>query len=140
VNGHIYTVDPTDSVQQAIAVTGGRISYVGSNAGGKALAAASTQVVDLQGRMMMPGLVDGHMHPQQGGVALLKCNLDYQRLTVPQFQQRVQDCLDRTKSKEPDQWLEVVNWFQQDMLPPGTELTHATLDVLKTHRPIAVMS
>ena len=140
INGYVYTVDRSDSVQEAVAVANGRVSYVGSNAGAKALASATTQVVDLQGRMLMPGLVDGHMHPLEGGVVLTKCNLNYERLTVPQFQQRIQTCLDRTKSKEPDEWLEVVNWFQQDMLPPGVQLTHETLDVLKTHRPIAVMS
>jgi len=140
INGFVYTVDKNDSVREAIAVKDGRISYVGTNAGAKALASPATQVVDLQGRMMMPGLVDGHMHPLQGGTVLLKCNLNYERLTVPQFQQRIQACLDQSKSKEPDQWLEVANWFQQDMLPAGTAVSHETLDVLKTRRPIAVMS
>ena len=71
----------------------------------------------------MPGLVDGHMHPLQGGAVLLKCNLNYERLTVAQFQERIQACLEHSRSKEPGEWLEVVNWFQQDMLPPGTELS-----------------
>jgi len=140
INGYVYTVDSGDSVQEAVAVTGGRISYVGSNSGAKALATSSTKAVDLQGRMLMPGLVDGHMHPLEGGTVLLKCNLNYERLTVAQFRQRIQACLDASRSKEPDQWLEVVNWFQQDMLPAGTQVTHATLDALNTHRPIAVMS
>jgi predicted amidohydrolase YtcJ len=140
INGYVYTADANDSVQEAVAVANGRISYVGSSSGARALATPSTQIVDLQGRMLMPGLVDGHMHPLQGGAVLLKCNLNYERLTVAQFQERIQDCLEHSRSKEPDQWLEVVNWFQQDMLPPGTELTRETLDVLKTHRPIAVMS
>jgi predicted amidohydrolase YtcJ len=140
VNGFVYTVDDHDTVQEAVAVKDGRISYVGSTSGARALAGPATRTIDLEGRMLMPGLVDGHMHPLQGGIVLLKCNLNYERLTVPQFQERVQACLDRTRAQEPDQWLEVVNWFQQDMLPPGTQLTHATLDVLKTHRPIAVMS
>jgi len=140
LNGFVYTVDKTDSVQEAVAVKDGRISFVGSTAAAKALAGPATRVVDLQGRTLMPGLIDGHMHPQEGGTTLIRCNLDYARLTVQQFQQRIQACLDRTRSKEPDQWLEVVNWFQQDMLPPGTELTYDTLDALKTRRPIAVMS
>src|SRR5882757_5518866 len=136
INGFVYTVDENNSVQEAVAVKDGRITYVGSNAGAKALAAPTTNVVDLQGRMLMPGLVDGHMHPLEGGTVLLKCNLNYERLTVGQFQKRIQSCLERTRSKEPDQWLEVVNWFQQDMLPAGTELTHGTLDALQTRRPI----
>ena len=140
INGYVYTVDAHDSVKEALAVRGGRISYVGSNTGAKALVGPATHVIDLHGRMLMPGLVDGHMHPLQGGIQLLKCNLNYERLTVAQFQARIQACLDQTKAREPDQWLEVVNWFQQDMIPAGTELTHETLDVLKTRRPIAVMS
>ncbi|MBS0419190.1 MAG: amidohydrolase [Proteobacteria bacterium] len=139
-NGYVYTVDKVNSVQQAIAVKDGRISYVGSTAGATALAKPTTKIVDLHGRMLMPGLIDGHMHPQDGGTVLLKCNLNYEKLTVPQFQQRIQACLDQTHAREPDQWLEVVNWFQQDMLPAGVAVTSATLDSLPTHRPIAVMS
>jgi predicted amidohydrolase YtcJ len=76
----------------------------------------------------------------QGGAQLLKCNLNYEALTLAQFQARIQACLDSTRAKEPDGWLEVVNWFQQGMLPPGTEATRQTLDVLKTQRPVFVMS
>ncbi len=140
VDGFVYTVDESDSVQEAFAVKDGRISYVGSTSAARALAGPSTRVVDLQGRMVMPGLVDGHMHPLEGGAALIKCNLNYERLTVAQFQARIQACLDGTRSREPDQWLEVVNWFQQDMIPAGAQVSHETLDTLKTRRPIAVMS
>jgi predicted amidohydrolase YtcJ len=140
VNGFVYTVDRDESVREAVAVKDGRISYVGTTAGAKALAGSSSRIVDLEGRMLMPGLIDGHMHPLQGGAALIQCNLDYARLTVGRFQARIQACLDKTRSREPDQWLQVVNWFQQDMLPAGTQVSHETLDALKTRRPIAVMS
>jgi len=140
INGSVYTVDPHDSIKEALAVRNGRIAYVGSTAAAKTMAGPATRVIDLHGRMLMPGLIDGHMHPLEGGIQLLKCNLNYERLTVAQFQAHIQGCLDKTKDREPDQWLEVVNWFQQDMIPAGTELTHETLDVLKTKRPIAVMS
>ncbi len=139
-NGYIYTVDDHDSVREAIAVKDGKIIYVGTKAGAQALAGPATHNVDLQGRMLMPGLVDGHMHPLQGGTVLLQCNLNYERMTVAQFQARIQACLDKSRDREPDQWLSVVNWFQQDMLPAGVAVTHETLDVLKTKRPIAVMS
>jgi predicted amidohydrolase YtcJ len=115
-NGYVYTVDDHDSVQEALAVRNGRIAYVGSNSEAKALAGPATHIVDLHGRMLMPGLVDGHMHPQEGGIQLLKCNLNYERLTVAQFQAHIQACLDKTRAREPDQWLEVVNWFPVDRL------------------------
>ncbi|MYN39386.1 amidohydrolase family protein [Duganella sp. FT109W] len=139
-NGYVYTVDAKDSVQQALAVRGGRIVYVGDNDGVKALTGKKTEVIDLQGRMLMPGLIDGHMHPQSGGSRLLNCSLNYEPLTVAQFQSRIQTCLDRDKKSGPERWMIVVNWFQQGMLPDGVDTTAATLDALKTDRPIIVRS
>jgi len=139
-NGHVYTVDAKDSVQQALAILNGRIVYVGSDVGLDAYLGPRTQVVDLRGRMVMPGLVDGHMHPMMGGASLLKCNLHYERLTIEQMQARIQACLDQSRDREPDGWLEVVNWFQEAMLPPGTVTTRAALDALKSSRPIFVRS
>ena len=65
-HAYVYTVDPGDSVQQALAVRAGRIVYVGGDAGIAALVGPKTTVFDLHGRMLMPGLVDGHMHPSAG--------------------------------------------------------------------------
>jgi predicted amidohydrolase YtcJ len=139
-HGFVYTVDAHDSVQTALAIRAGRIVYVGGDAGLAALLGPKTTVVDLQGRMLMPGLVDGHSHPLQGGGTLLKCNLNYVELTVVQMQAKIQSCLDQTRAREPDAWLEVVNWFQEGMLPAGTVTQRGTLDGLKTRRPIFVMS
>ncbi|TFW17068.1 amidohydrolase [Duganella callida] len=139
-NGYIYTVDGKDSVQQALAVRGGRIVYVGDDAGVTAHTGRKTEVIDLHGRMLMPGLIDGHMHPQSGGSRLLNCSLNYEKLTVAEFQSRIQACLDNDKKSGPDRWMIVVNWFQQGMQPDGVEMTAATLDALKTERPIIVRS
>lgn len=137
-NGFIYTVDAHSHVRQAIAIQAGRIVYVGSNSGARRYIGKDTKVTDLHGRMLMPGLVDGHMHPLEGGAQLLKCNLNYEALTAAQFQEHIQKCLDDSGEKEPDGWLIVDNWFQQNTQPPGTELTRETLDALKTKRPILV--
>lgn len=139
-NGHVYTVDTQDSVQQAIAIRDGKIVYVGKDAGAVTFVGPHTTVTDLHGRMLMPGLVDGHMHPLSGGTVLLQCNLNYARLTVAEMQRRIQACLDATSTAEPDKWLEVANWFQEAMMPNGVSTTRATLDALKTKRPIVVQS
>ena len=139
-NGYVYTVDSKDSVERALAIRDGRIVYVGDDAGIDAYIGRRTHIVDLRGRMLMPGLVDGHMHPINGGASLLKCNLNYERLTLEQMQARIQACLDQSRSREPNVWLEVVNWFQEAMLPAGTLATCAVLDELKTSRPIFVSS
>lgn len=137
-NGSIYTVDVLNSVHEALAVKDGKIVYVGDGAGVERFIGDETQLVDLGGRMMMPGLVDGHMHPLAGGMNLLSCDLNYEALTVEQFRAGIQVCIDGAPDKEPDSWLVVENWFQQNMLPPGTELRYADLDVLHTRRPILV--
>jgi predicted amidohydrolase YtcJ len=138
-NGRIYTADAADSVRQALAIRAGRIVYVGSDAGAAARTGTRTRVIDLQGRSLLPGLVDGHMHPLEGGTKLLKCSLKYEALTVPQFQQRIQACLDATAAQEPSGWLEVVSWFQQAMQPAEARVSRATLDALRTARPILVI-
>jgi predicted amidohydrolase YtcJ len=139
-HAYVFTVDAHDSVQQALAIRAGRIVYVGGDSGLDGFIGPKTTVFDLHGRMLMPGLVDGHMHPLQGGGSLLKCNLNYEQLRVAELQARIQSCLDKTRSLEPDIWLEVVNWFQEGMLPAGVHTNRATLDALKTKRPIFVVS
>ena len=140
VHGYVYTVDAKNSTTQAVAVRDGTIVYVGEDAGAKAFTGRRTKVIDLHGRMLMPGLIDGHMHPQSGGLRMLDCNLDYAALTVAQFQARIQACVDADKKASPDDWLNVINWFEQNMQPQGIVLTHESLDGVKTTRPIRVHS
>lgn len=61
-NGVIYTADDGQTIAEALAVKDGRIVFVGSAQDGAAYKAAAGEVVDLQGNMMMPGLIDGHIH------------------------------------------------------------------------------
>ena len=139
-NGTVFTADAHRSIAEAVAIREGRIVYVGSNEGVVPLIGPSTKVTNLAGGFLMPGLVDGHLHPLEAGLKLQKCSLNYESLTVAELQQRVQACLDKTQSEEPDGWLEVVSWFQESMRPAGVKTSRATLDVLKTSRPIIVRS
>ncbi len=139
-NGVIFTADSQHRAAEALAIRSGRIVYVGDNRGVAPFVGAATVTVDLKGRFLMPGLIDGHMHPLEAGLQLLKCNLNYESLTVGELQQRVQACLDQSAAKDSNAWLEVVNWFQESMRRPGTKTSRATLDALKTTRPIIVRS
>lgn len=140
VHGRIHTVDVGDTVAEAIAVRDGRIVYVGGNAGAKAFTGRRTRVIDLKGHTVLPGLIDGHMHPQSGGLRELNCNLRYEPLTVAQFQAKIQACLDAEPQANPAKWLVVINWYEQAVQPVGRVLSHADLDSLKTARPIMVRS
>ncbi len=75
-NGVVYTVDGQLSRHEAVAITDGAISFVGSNAGAEALMGTDTHVVDLAGRLMLPALQDTHIHPIMGGVEALSCDLN----------------------------------------------------------------
>src|SRR6185312_2938560 len=70
-NGVIFTADAGNSLAQALAIRAGRIIYVGSNRGLAPYIGATTATVDLNGRFLMPGLIDGHMHPLDAGSQLL---------------------------------------------------------------------
>jgi len=139
-NGTVYTADAHGSIVEAVAIREGHIVYLGNNAGVVSYIGPATKVTDLQGGFLMPGLVDGHLHPLEAGLKLANCSLDYQSLTVAELEERVQACLDKSQGQEPDGWLEVVNWFQESMRPAGVKTNRATLDVLKTSRPIIVVS
>lgn len=139
-NGYVYTVDGKDSVQQAVALSGGKIVYVGSDEGVASFIGAKTQVVDLAGRMLMPGFIDAHMHPGDGGRAMTLCDLKYQTMTRKVFQESIQACLDAEKDKGPDVWLEVGSWDRMGMDGLDGDPDKSTLDALKTQRPIQVRS
>jgi predicted amidohydrolase YtcJ len=69
--GTVLTLDRSSSVAQAIALHGERIAAVGSNADVSTLIDAGTQVVELAGRTLMPGLTDGHAHLDREGLKTL---------------------------------------------------------------------
>jgi predicted amidohydrolase YtcJ len=56
------------------------------------------------------------------------------------MQRGIAACLEQTRAAEPDDWLEVVSWFQENMRPAGVKTSRATLDALPTRRPIIVRS
>ena len=140
-NGTVFTADAHSSIAEAVAIRDGRFVYVGTNEGVANFIGSSTKVTDLKGRFLMPGIVDGHMHPLEAGQKMRKCSLNYESgLTVAEMQRGIQACLDKTKSQEPDGWLEVVFWFQEAMHPAGLRTNRTMLDALKTSRPIIVYS
>ncbi|HNX31905.1 MAG TPA: amidohydrolase [Holophaga sp.] len=73
--GRIYTVDPARPWIEAVAVVGDRIAAVGSREDIAPWAGPATRVVDLEGRFVLPGLIDSHVHFIQGGQALSSVQL-----------------------------------------------------------------
>ncbi|MBQ0931162.1 amidohydrolase [Ideonella alba] len=139
-SGKVVTMDNGRRIAQAVAVREGRIVVVGSDAEVMPYVGQTTQVVDLGGRMLMPGFIDAHLHALAGGRALLLCDLAYAPLTRSQLAARLQACVDATPEAGPDVWLEAVNWDRQSTSALDADPTRALLDGLNTTRPIAVTS
>jgi len=143
-NGFIYTVDAYNSVAQAIAIDNGVIKFVGSNQGVQRFIGYDTEVIDLEDRMVMPGLHEGHIH----GVTKSDrpdCNMGAGPLTVPEFQAKVQACLDdpqfdTSTPGAPDNFLLVSDLYFQFLRPAGTTPHKSMLDALDNpdDRPIIV--
>ena len=75
-NGAVYTVDAARSWASAVAVTGNRIVYVGTDDGASPYVGAATRTIDLRGRMMLPGFQDSHVHPLGGGIGMTRIQLN----------------------------------------------------------------
>lgn len=139
-NGSIYTMCSSDTPVSALAIHGGKITYVGTENKIKNYIGKKTKVVDLEGRMAMPGLVDSHMHVLSGGLFLLKCDLSYQTLPIEGVIKHIQGCLDGETDKTDDDWLEVVNMDYAGLVDKSGTVGKAQLDKLNTKRPIIVRS
>ena len=75
-NGRIYTVDADRSWAEAVAVTNGRIAYVGQSEAATEYVGPNTAVVDLDERMMLPAFQDSHIHPIYAGIEASACDLN----------------------------------------------------------------
>ena len=73
--GAVYTVDGARSWAEAVAVSNGRIVFVGTDATAKPWIGPRTKVVDLAGKMLLPAFHDSHVHPISGGIEALECDL-----------------------------------------------------------------
>lgn len=77
-NGFLYTVEQDQPTVEAVAIRDGKIVAMGSSEEVRKLAGEKTHLIDLQGRMVMPGLIDGHCHPTKGAIGdLFSCKFEF---------------------------------------------------------------
>lgn len=75
INGKIYTVNESQPYAEAVIVEGNKIIFVGSTRQARKQIDASTEIIDLEGKLMLPGFNDSHLHFTSGGSYLLGINL-----------------------------------------------------------------
>ena len=126
-NGPIYTVAGPTPWAQAVAVKGNAITYVGDETGAMAMAGPRTRVIDLAGRLLMPGFVEGHTHPFLG--AFLTSGVDLQ---VPTSADALAAIAAYAK-ENPDGPVRGFGWRVDMFGPEGP--TRADLDTVLPDRP-----
>jgi predicted amidohydrolase YtcJ len=131
-NGKIYTADKERSIKQAIALKGNTIVAVGSDADVTPLIGSGTKVIDLGGKLVLPGLIDTHIHPIIGALNGAKCSLAGVKATIDTLKSVIQDCLAKDQGGA-DEWFEAA---QLDNY--GFSATANDLDTIETKRPIAL--
>ncbi|MGH7690892.1 MAG: amidohydrolase, partial [Gemmatimonadaceae bacterium] len=108
-NGTVVTMDSATPEGQAVAVTGDRITAVGSDADIQRYVGPNTKVIDLQGHLAIPGFDESHGHFTGLGQALSELNL----MGVPTWQDIAQMVADAAKTAKPGAWIQGRGWHQE---------------------------
>jgi hypothetical protein len=131
----VYTVDGARSQAEAVAIAGGRITYVGTDAGARALAGEDTRVVDLAGRMLLPGFQDAHVHPVDAGVAEAQCPV-FDLDSIEAVVAKVAAC---AQADSGTGWIVGSGWNVDLFVPSGVpDKKH--LDAVARDRPVSLAS
>ncbi|MGH9801632.1 MAG: amidohydrolase family protein, partial [Blastocatellia bacterium] len=131
-NGNVYTVNEAQPKAEAIAVKYGRIVFVGSNADAKKYEdKKSTNVVDLKGATVVPGLADAHYH--FSGVGFREMNLNLEgAVSLEDFLARIKARVDKAK---PGEWVTGRGWIETFWKPQAFP-TRWDLDKVAPNNPV----
>src|SRR5688572_6385281 len=136
LNGKIVTVDDRFSIAQALAIKDKRIVATGSNAAIRKLADANTKVIDVKGRTVIPGLIDGHSHWIR---AAEHDELRFDGVTTRK--QALEMVAARAKAAKPGEWIAVLGgWAEQQFTDDQRGFTLAELDRIAPNNPVVLQA
>ncbi|KHL18899.1 hypothetical protein CLV56_1309 [Mumia flava] len=131
-NGTVFTADAAGSLASAVAVEDGRVVAVGGDVEIAPYRKRAAEVVDLDGRMLLPGFTDAHAHPPSGGLERIRCDL-----TAATTLDEVTETIGAYAAAHPDaEWILGGGWSMSTF--PGGTPTRDLLDRLAPGRPVAL--
>ena len=133
--GAVYRVTDTDPWATAVAITEKRITYVGDDVGAASSIGPNTRVVELDGKMLMPGFQDAHVHPVDSGMTFNQCAV----FDLPQLQDlldAIRACVDERPNAE---WIVGAGWYVSTFAPTGRP-PKELLDAIAPDTPITLLS
>jgi predicted amidohydrolase YtcJ len=127
VNGKILTIDAQSSIREAMAIRDGRIVSLGSSADIRKLGGPQSRVIDLQGRTVIPGLIDSHLHAIRAAQTFAT---EVNWIGAPSLADALARVTDASKTMKPGAWLIVaggwnVQQFKENRRPTQAELVKA---------------
>jgi predicted amidohydrolase YtcJ len=108
-NGKVVTMDAKNPQGQAVAITGDKITAVGSNAAIQRYVGPKTKVVDLEGHLAIPGFNESHGHFTGLGSSLTQLKL----MGVPSWQDIATMVANAAKTAKPGAWIQGRGWHQE---------------------------
>ncbi|HEX6224936.1 MAG TPA: amidohydrolase [Chryseolinea sp.] len=108
LNGKIYTVNDSSEVAEAVAVANDKITFVGATNDVRKFIGDNTKVIDLQGKMMTPGFIEGHGHIM--GVGYNELDLDLSQ--VKSYDEMVEKVREAVSKSSPGEWILGRGWHQ----------------------------
>src|SRR3954468_17078728 len=135
-NGKIITVDEKFTIAQAVAIRGDRIVAVGTNQEITQLAGPNTRRINLQGKSVIPGLIDNHMHLLRGGTSWqYEVRLD----GVSTRKQAMEMLAARAKAVGPGEWVYTLGGFAREQFADDPKpFTREELDKAFPNNPVAL--
>lgn len=132
IDGNVITMNPARTIAQAVAVRGDQIVLVGTSAEVAPYIGKGTKIIHLNGKTLMPGFIDAHMHPAQSALDLGKCSADDVAQPVAAIAAHViKDCLPKEIGAGSNKWIEVVY-----VNPSNFEASYTDLDKISSKRPV----
>ena len=132
-NGRIYTDGASSSLVEAMAIKDGTFLAVGSAEVVKATMGEGTQVIDLAGAPVLPGLLDAHVHTFQGGEKVLyMCNFSFSS-TPEELAAIIRGCAEDPNAPE---WIVGGQWNSNFFVDHAIESPRAFLDAVSGDHPV----
>jgi len=137
LNGKICTIDSNYTIVEAVAVKGNKIIATGSNVSVKKLARKGAKIINLEGKTVLPGIIDSHTHPHNAAVNFLEINC---RSTGIKRIKDLQTAVSK-KAKEigPGKWVRA-NGYNDSKLAEKRQITRRELDEAAPDNPVYIVS
>jgi predicted amidohydrolase YtcJ len=131
----VYRVTETNPWATAVAITGKRISYVGDDAGAASFIGTNTRIVELGGKMLMPGFQDAHVHPVDSGMTFNQCAV----FDLPKLEDLLAAIETCVEDRPDAEWIVGAGWYVSTFAPSGLP-PKSLLDAIAPDTPITLLS